>query len=423
MPHILKLPNEIISLILDELGESVEWKLRLMATCHHLRTLVLPRFYSACSLEFGRAAVMSRAVLCDNSARHIWRSHQTHPEYGTFVKHLNVSFNIRFSVTGTMVDEKEDLEELEARSPRYVFGQLLPRFNTLKKARLTRTAGSRDIKFSGFYDTIRMVLSCGSLKELSISLIVHNSDVERWETEEQDTNYEGLLANLDTLMVEFREKRWFVRDQAKTAIPWLMGILLDLLGPPCRNLKSLDFRYKGELFNLSDTWNMLSDEQKILNETGRRLKLSRLEDLKLSVSDGGRWVFEQFVEIDPKNIRVLSLTGVNNGPLGEDLRLLQSFSGLSYLHLRYPPFNFHTLKDWITGILASSKMWPDLREAIVYGRFRLSRADLGDLMKPYGDSFDARIEEVQDQGVDRYFWAESIRIHLYPSRADREAMP
>ncbi|KAF3108406.1 hypothetical protein TWF103_005491 [Orbilia oligospora] len=325
-PHILNVPNEVTDLILDELDESIEVKMKLMSTCWHFRRYLLPRIYSACQLNFGRTATTRAAILCDKSAGHIWPLHKNYPEHRRLVKTLSISFNTNFTIKGPVLDETDGFEK--TRSPQYVLGNLLPRFDTLKTAKLYhgRTTSNSLLTFGGFIDALSIVLLCNSLKELSIDLAFCTSDRALWRAEERKldacngwtrarTIYSLPQASLEKLDFFLLEKDCYcpfgTQDLSKTAVAWLIGIFLRLLELPCRSLKSLNFKCRAdrhrspdpELFPL-ELLDPHPEPKRIMNRPGGQLRLPKLEELTLSVSDAGRWAVEQYFDVDLGDIKV-----------------------------------------------------------------------------------------------------------------------
>ncbi|KAK6504973.1 hypothetical protein TWF481_006906 [Arthrobotrys musiformis] len=420
MPHILELPDEVTDLILDELGESPDWKLKLadevtdltldelgespdwklklMLTCRHFRQLVLPRFYATCGLGFGRGVSGPVSVLCDRSARTIWRLHQANPQYGQLVKVLDIEFGRRYIAKGPVSNETSDFET--TRSVQSVFGQLLPRFDNLRTVKLRRflIPMMNSVGFRNIYYTLRAVLSCSSLKELSIdiSLLTDLMRDSYWETEVQEAshnlfcaNYGDPLANLDKLEIRLHEKKFYSRDFDESAVPSLMGILADMLEQPCRSLGSLLFKY--EVWSFGHASARRRDHFEFIPEVrvGGRLRLPRLKTLMLSMGDGGRRLFEQYFDFDFRGIKSLSLADLPvENSLGLDF--LQKFTGLSTFHVRLSSDT--DLESWCANATSLRKACPSLRKVAIFGYFDAEDPIVGGIVKKYCETHNARIE-------------------------------
>ncbi|KAK6360483.1 hypothetical protein TWF730_006624 [Orbilia blumenaviensis] len=422
MPHILELPNEITGLILDELccpeefdelDDFIEWQVPLMLTCRRFRKLVLPRLYSACFMSFGIVGTEFRAVLSDDSARHIWHVRESCPEYGTLVKSLKLAIGGRFPVKGTVLDETEDFEQ--TRSLQSVLGWFVPRSNVLKRVWLRRhfDIGENSNLFD-FCDAIRMVLSCSSLKELSLRIKFHNSDRETWEAEGRNISLGGSSAKLNTLDLSFYESKWTIEDAFQPVFGWLMGILIDLLEVPCQSVSSLCFSYGTTRFKESCNRSRLPDpieyEGKIPNTTGRWLKFPSVKTLKVEMCRAGRWMFEQHINLGLGGIKSLTLSSPYDGVSESDATFMMKFKNLAFLHIQDPTCD--GFAEWTTQTFLLSRACLSFREGTLYARFSASDPKVVRFMKDRGDEYNARIKSSEDPA------SEGFNLSIYPPRAN-----
>ncbi|KAK6500610.1 hypothetical protein TWF506_003379 [Arthrobotrys conoides] len=420
-PHILEIPNEIIDLILDELDDSPESKFKLMSTCQQFRRCLLPRIYSACQLNFGRTKHIPTAFLCDRTAAGVWLLHKNYPEHGRLVESLSISFSTKFFIEGLVLDETDDFGM--TRSPQYVLGKLLPQFDTLRRVRLDYVNHYRNIPYDlgGFVDTLCMVLSRRSLKEVSINLVFRTEDKRTWGVEEQKldasngwTSPYPPMANLDKLDISFQEKEcpYQLQDLSDTAFAWLIGVFLRLFELPCQSLKCLKFKYRADRHRSPDLrhcpLNLLDphpEPDRIMNRPGGQLRLPNLETLTISVSDAGRWAFEQYFDIDFENIKSLLLFGIYDNITQNDLNFLRKFTSLSVLHLQYPARKY--FGNWIESAVSLRESCQTLRKVVIYGQGSPSTnaSQLEEFLRKYGKFYNACIEEKEvpahmtDQGV------------------------
>ncbi|KAF3274364.1 hypothetical protein TWF970_007883 [Orbilia oligospora] len=386
-PHILNVPNEVTDVILDELDESIEAKMKLMSTCQHFR------------------------------------------------RTLSISFNTNFTIKGPVLDETDGFEK--TRSPQYVLGNLLPRFDTLKTAKLYhgRTTSNSLLTFGGFIDALSIVLLCNSLKELSIDLTFCTDDRAIWRAEERKldacngwtrarTIYSPPQASLEKLDFFLLEKGCYLpfgtQDLSKTAVAWLIGIFLRLLELPCRSLKSLNFvcgvdRHRSpdpEFFPL-ELLEPHPEPKRIMNRPGGQLRLPKLEELTLSVSDAGRWAFEQYFDVDLGDIKSLSPVGIYDNVSPEDFIFLRKLTGLSVLHLRYPSRQY--FRNWIWSGVPLRGPCQSLKKVVVLGQGPSSTDALQEFMKNNGKIYNARIEEekVPDRLAAKGIKPEDFTLYLY----------
>ncbi|KAF3156857.1 hypothetical protein TWF225_009497 [Orbilia oligospora] len=385
-PHILNVPNEVTDLILDEFDESIEAKMKLMSTCRHFRRYLLPQIYSACQLNFGRTATARAAILCDKSAGHIWPLHKNYPEHGRLVKTLSISFNTNFTIKGPVLDETDGFEK--TRSPQYVLGNLLPRFDTLKTAKLYH----------------------GRTTKLSIDLAFCTSDRALWRAEERKldacngwtrarTIYSLPQASLEKLDFFLLEKDCYcpfgTQDLSKTAVAWLIGIFLRLLELPCRSLKSLNFKCRADRHRSPDPeflpLELLEphpEPKRITNRPGGQLRLPKLEES-------------------------LSLVGIYDNVSPEDLIFLRKLTGLSVLHLRYLSRQY--FMNWIWSAVSLREPCQSLKKVVVLGQGSPSTDALEEFMENNGKIYNARIEEekVPDHLAAKGIKPDDFTLYLY----------